>query len=222
MENARRARLAGRPHEAIRSYLDVLHRDPKHAQAYAGLIELAYQTRQFAAMKEHYQKATQAGINLPSIQFAWAQALIAQNHTAEAEKLLRSAAEREPRNAAIQAQLAATLDRMHRPADAEASYRKVLELNPSDRDARAGLARLVVGKNPAEAAELFERSLGGPDPKENAIRLYQLSDAYFRLRKWDLVVARAKQGRQLAEAAKIPWLVARLDNIIARAQASRS
>jgi tetratricopeptide (TPR) repeat protein len=222
MENARRARRAGRPQEAIRSYLAVLHRDSRHAEAYAGLMELAFETRQFAAMKEYYQKATQAGIDLPSIQFAWAQALLAQNHAAEAEKLLRTAAERDPRNPVIQAQLAATLDRMQQRADAEASYRRVLELNPADRDARAGLARLVVGKNPAEAAALFERSLGGPDPKENAIRLYQLADAYFRLRKWDLVVARAKQGRQLAQAAKIPWLVARLESLIARAQAAGS
>lgn len=222
MENARRTRRAGRPQEAIRSYLAVLHRDSKHAEAYAGLMELAYQTGQFAAMKEHYQKATQAGIDLPSIQFAWAQALMAQNHTAEAEKLLRNAALREPKNATIQAQLAAAQDRMQHRSDAEISYRKVLELDPANRDARAGLARLVIGKNPGEAAALFEGSIGGPDTKENAIRLYQLSDAYFRLRKWDMVVARAQRGRQLAASAKVPWLVARLENLISRAQAQRS
>ncbi|MBL8230296.1 MAG: tetratricopeptide repeat protein [Bryobacterales bacterium] len=222
MESARKAAAAGRPQEAIRRYLAVLGRDPKHPEAYAKLMQAAYETRQFAAMKEHYQKASEAGIDLPAIHFAWAQALMAQNHTAEAEKLLRNASLREPGNAEIHGQLGAALDKLRRRDDAEASYRKALEIDPKLRDARAGLARLVIGKNPGEAAELFEGSIGGPDHKENAVRLYQLADAYFRLRKYDLAASRATRGRQFAQLAKVPWLVTRLDALIQRCRADRS
>lgn len=222
MEGARKASLGGRPQEAIRRYLAVLSRDPKHPEAYSRLMQAAYETRQFAAMKEHYQKASQAGVDLPAIHFAWAQALMAQNHTAEAEKLLRNASQREPGNAEVHAQLAVALEKLQRRKDAESSYRKALELDPKLRDARAGLARLVIGRNPAEAAELFEGSIGGPDHKENAIRLYQLADAYFRLRRYDLAISRATRGRQVAQLAKVPWLVSRLDALIQRCRADRS
>ncbi|MCS7025018.1 MAG: tetratricopeptide repeat protein [Bryobacteraceae bacterium] len=222
METAHRAMQANRPLLAMNHYLAVLERDPQHAEAHTKLLQAASATGQFSALRAHYEKARQAGVNTAAVHLAWARALLAQNFAAEAEDLLHRAAQREPANAEVHSLRARALEKLKRRAEAEASYRKALQLDPNSSEARVGLARLIIHKNPAEAAELYEGALSQADLKETAIRLYELSDAYFRLRKYDLAVSRATRGQQLARSAKLHWLVPQFDRLIRRCRSGAS
>lgn len=93
------------------------------------------------------------------IWFNQANAELAANRLAQAERLYREAIARAPRDAAAHVNLGITLDRMGRPQEAEQAYRRALAAQPGMREASRGLAAHLAARGEmAEARRLWEQA----------------------------------------------------------------
>lgn len=172
---AKLERMAGRA-EAARQHAEIATRqDP--GGAYEFLAELELGLGRFDEAEAAAQKSLAADPSRPMSHFALGLAAVRRGDLTNAESRFRSAIERSASDsgrtfANLHSSLADCLARMGREAEAEAEFRKEIEIVPSSRPGRIGLtlllrsqgrddeARTVIGglveSNPSARAEEFE------------------------------------------------------------------
>ncbi|MGQ0677017.1 MAG: O-linked N-acetylglucosamine transferase family protein, partial [Rhodospirillales bacterium] len=148
----------------------------------------------------------QAAVLKPDMGEAWLELgnLLARRRPAEAEAALREGAKHSPRDPALWCNLGNILGERGRRREAEAAWRKALELSPGMAEADLALALALRAQGDATGAvEMLERAVRRRP--ELAELHFNLGVTYFHARKLDLAIAaleRAAAGpRPLRKAA---------------------
>lgn len=211
--------------EAEKLFLIALGFEPDNTSALTGLASLKmnagrtkeameYMDRAVAidpALKDQYTDLYRAGTFVSGYNAASAAARAGR--LAEAERLLRpliGAGYKEQRIAI--ALLASVKERQRQYAEAEKYYRMVLKARPGDREATAGLYRVLIGQNKLAAAQALEARV----PAELRERMQDSfaaaeadklrKEAEAMARSGDVAGARRTYDQALSRASDSPWL----------------
>jgi hypothetical protein len=101
-----------------------------------------------AVVEEHYREAIRLNPGFKEARNNLGILLAKRGDLEGALLLFQEAVRARPRAAHLHANLAVTLERLGRTAEAAQAYRRALELDPGDREARAALERLGSGRAP--------------------------------------------------------------------------
>jgi tetratricopeptide (TPR) repeat protein len=142
----RAQRRLGRLEEAVASYRQALTIGPETADNWLHLAD-AYRERQDLAPG---LEAAQTAARLLGEESGRGQRMLASFHDlrgdrAKAQEILRRLLARQPKDVEARYNLAYSLDASHEIVEAEASYRRVLELKPDHAMARLNLANIYSG-----------------------------------------------------------------------------
>ena len=155
------------------------------------------QSGNLAAVEGVLLKAVSEGHpDTPNILAVLVPALGAEFRWIDADTLSAKWVEQRPDSARAWRERGIVLERVRRTEASTAAYRRAVELDPEDRRARIGLARMLLEtrQSPAEAAEHLER-LTAADPKDPVVRLL-------------LATCREAQNRPEEAAALLDRLIA--------------
>ena len=170
---------------AIALFNDALRRDPSYALAHAGLGEAYWRLSRFtrkadqiALAEEHCRRALALDETLAE---AWVTMGILHTGMGKAEQAvqdLQRAIDRDPRNAGAYREQANAYRRMNREADAEATYRRAIELDTQSWVTRSYFGGYLASRGrPKEAEQQYKDALKSvPD---NARVWSALGSAYY-------------------------------------------
>ena len=135
-------RRRGDPAAAFEAAADALRVDPSSVDALVISGELLLDAGRPAEAQERFTLAERLDPDRPDVQLGLTSCLFSHDQVIEAEARLAALLERFPRYAAAYRVRGAYLERIGNREGAIAAYRQALSLQPADRGARAGLARL--------------------------------------------------------------------------------
>jgi len=161
------ATRAGRLDEAEAGFKEILAAHPEVASAHYNLGYIYRQRQDWQAAEAEYVKVTELQPERVDALIALAAVRELDGRTAEAVDGLLAAAPSFTEDAKFQYALGITAVNGGRPAEAEAAFRKVLELEPENTEAHYQLATILVGQaKTAEAISMLETYVGmtGQDP----------------------------------------------------------
>lgn len=168
---AKLERLAGRP-DAARQHAEIATKqDP--GGAYEFLAELELGLGRFAEAEAAAQKSVAADPSRPMSHYALGLAAVRRGDLVSAEARFRNAIERSASDsgqtfANLHSSLADCLARMGREPEAEAEFRKEIEIVPSSRSGRVGLSLLLRSQGRDDEARAAIGGLVQGNPKATA------------------------------------------------------
>jgi Flp pilus assembly protein TadD len=189
--------------EARTEYQRTITLDPKMSEAYLNLGTLLLDKEPKAAL-DPLGKAVEL---LPSQSRPRFVLGVAEERTGDLNKAAESfegAVRLDPSNAETLLHLAGLYLQLNRPAEAEAKFRRALEIQPNEPHALAGLARSLDAQNKAEAAEAYKNYLA-VQPSDSAARS-RLIHLLLEQRQEDAAIAeldRADAGKPTVESLKL-------------------
>jgi tetratricopeptide (TPR) repeat protein len=117
--------------DAIRTYLQVLEREPNHAPAHINLGTLYYNRRDFVACERHYRQAVAADPRYALAYFDLGNVLDETGRIAEAVTAYKTAIGLAPTYADAHYNLALAYERLHQPRQALPHWRTYVKLDSS-------------------------------------------------------------------------------------------
>ena len=158
--------LLDRPERALNAYRAAVAIEPHDPVALLEYGLLLYRTGDPAAACDILEHAVECDSSAPDAASALCHVLIDVGATERAVEILASAVEAHPSRASLWTQLGVALLADHQIDDAEACWRRAIDLDPDDREACARLADLLSREGRYhEAALLAERAQREPAPE---------------------------------------------------------
>jgi Flp pilus assembly protein TadD len=155
--------------EAQAEYERAVALDPKMSAAYVNLGMLLLDAHEDAAAVVPLRKAVELLPSASRPRFLLGVAEERAGHLAEAADLFTGAVRLDPTDSEMQLHLAGLYLQLNRPADAEARFRRVLEIQPNQPLALLGLARSLDALQKPEAVEAYKNYLA-VHPADSAVR----------------------------------------------------
>jgi Flp pilus assembly protein TadD len=189
--------------EAREEYQRTIALDPKMSEAYLNLGTLLLEKEPAAALTP-LGKAVELVPSQSRPRFLLGVAEERAGDTTKAAESFEGAVRLDPSDVETLLHLAGLYLQLKRPADAEAKFRRALEIQPNEPHALAGLAQSLDAQKKADAAEAYKKYLA-VQPSDSAVRS-RLIRLLLEQQQEDSAIAeldRADAGKPTLESLKL-------------------
>lgn len=152
--------IQGKLDKARQAFLRAVALDPRHSNAHFQLVKIQIQKKEYTAALRHLDQMTAMGPETPSLQLLRAQALFGNGQIEQAQALLTQLESQSSGNMQITFLLGMAYVEMERFSDAEKSFARVLQADPTNFEVlyNLGTAALRAG-HWERAGEIYQIAL---------------------------------------------------------------